>query len=155
MTNPATNPVTNPISISIAISRSIFIDHQIDEKFDQKSCQNEPNINEKSIKNRSKSRSGRLFRPLEVIFMLGPKKYRCIPRSRWASWGVLGASGAVLGGKGWPRWLQVGSKNEPKSVLRRPGAVLGASWRLHVVDFQSKVDEIEACYLGLHFWMDF
>ena len=72
--------------------------------------------------------------------------------------GILGRLGSLCGRLGRkrvakmaPSWLQ----KKAKSVLRRPGAVLGASWRLHVVDFHSKVNEIEACYVGFHFWMDF
>ena len=75
-------------------------------------------VDETSIKNQPTSRSGRLFRPFEVIYMLGMDEYRiaggCVSRSGWASWGVLEAFGTVLDRKRWPTWFQVVSTNGSK-----------------------------------------
>ena len=50
----------------------------------------------------------------------------------------LEASWKRLGREKWPTWLQLGPKlapkTEAKSVLGRPGGVLGATWRPHVAD---------------------
>ena len=101
---------------------------QLGAKMDKKSIQ-------KSIKNRPKSRSGGLRgRFGGLLGRLGRSK-----GFLRASWIVLEAAWKRLGRKKWPTWLQLGSKlaarTEAKSVLGRPGGVLGASWRPHVADF--------------------
>ena len=83
------------------------MDQKIDEKSNQKSCQNGPKINEKSIKNWSKSRSGGVLGHLGAscgIFgcLEGTQDGQKTPQN--ASWGVLAR-------KKWPTWFQLGSQN--------------------------------------------
>ena len=87
------------------------------------------------LKNPPKSALGRLLgRLVAVLGRLGRSK-----GFLKASWIVLEASWKRLGREKWPTWLQLGPKlapkTEAKSVLGRPGGVLGASWRRHVADF--------------------
>ena len=108
-------------------------------KMDQKSTKNQSKMDQTSIKNRPKSRSGGLRgRFGGLLGRLGRSK-----GFLRASWIVLEASWKRLGREKWPTWLQLGpklaTKTEAKSVLGRPGNVLGASWRRHVADF-------------MHFW---
>ena len=92
-------------------------------------------MDQKSLKNRPKSSSGELRgRFGGLLSRLGRSK-----GFLKASWIVLEASWKRLGREKWPTWLQLGPKLAPKmeakSVLGRPGGVLGASWRRHVADF--------------------
>ena len=92
-------------------------------------------MNQKSSKNRPKSRSGELRgRFGGLLGRLGRSK-----GFLKASWIVLEASWNRLGRKKWPTGRQLGlklaPKTEAKSVLSRPGGVLRASWRAHVADF--------------------
>ena len=90
-----------------------------------------------------------------------------------ASWAVLGAPkdswrdlgsswrrhGSVLGGKSGqpgsnlaPSWRP---KREAKSVLGRPGGLLGVSWRRHVADFMHFWCIFAACLKKYAFEADF
>ena len=73
-----------------------------------RSIQNQSKTDQKSIKNRPKSRSGGI---LEASW-----------RRLGASWGVLEAFWGVLGGLE-PSWWRL------ESILKRLGGVLGSSWR--------------------------
>ena len=104
-------------------------------KMYQKSIKNQSKMDQKWTKNRSTLRSGGLQgRFGGLLGRLGRSK-----GFLRASWIVLEASWKRLGREKWPTWLQLGPKlapkTEAKSVLGRPGGVLGASWRLLVTDF--------------------
>ena len=96
------------------------MDQQVDEKSNQKSCQNGPKINEKSIKNWSKSRSGGVLGHIGAscgIFgcLEGTQDGQKTPQN--ASWGVLAR-------KRWPTWLQLGSQNGAKIEKKsKPNAI--------------------------------
>ena len=102
---------------------------------DPKSTKNQSKMDQKSIKNRPKSRSGELRGRLGgLLGRLGRSK-----GFLKASWIVLEASWKRLGRKKWPTWRQLGlklaPKTEGKSVLSRPADVLRASWKPHVPNF--------------------
>ena len=118
-------------ALSCLFNLSVFLGTKIDrkryQKFNQKSIKNPSKIDQKSLKIGVRRRSRRLF-------MLGAQKYGCVPRSNGhlgASWRPLGPSWTEKGGQDSSKW---GPKTEAKSVLARPGGVLGASWRHHVAD---------------------
>ena len=124
-------------------------------KMDQKSTKNQSKMDQKSIKNRPKSRSGGLWgRFGGLLGRLGRSK-----GFLRASWIVLEASWKRLGREKWPTWLQLGPKlapkTEAKSVLGRPGGVLGASWRRHVADFMHFWCIFDACLKKYAFEADF
>ena len=109
---------------------------------DQTSTKSQSTMDQKSTQNRPKSRSGgSRGRFGGLLGRLGRSK-----RFLRGSWIVLEASWKRLGREKWPTWLQLGPKlapkTEAKSVLGRPGSVLGASWRVLVTDF-------------MHFWCNF
>ena len=104
-------------------------------KMYQKSIKNQSKMDQTWTNHRSKLRSGGLQgRFGGLLGRLGRSK-----GFLRASWIVLEASWKRLGREKWPTWLQLGPKlapkTEAKSVLGRPGGVLGASWRRHVADF--------------------
>ena len=106
-------------------------------------------------KNRSKLRSGGLQgRFGGLLGRLGRSK-----GFLRASWIVLEASWKRLGREKWPTWLQLGPKlapkTEAKSVMARPGGVLGASWRPHVADFMHFRCIFAACLKKYVFEADF
>ena len=93
-------------------------------KFIEKSSKNQSKINQKSIKNCPKSRSGELRgRFGGLLGRLGRSK-----GFLKASWIVLEASWKRLGRKKWPTWRQLGLKLAPKTEAKSPGAVLQTSW---------------------------
>ena len=102
---------------------------------DPKSTKNQSKMDQKSLKNRPKSRFGGLRRRFGGLSgHLGRSK------GFWrASWIVLEASRNRLKREKWPTWRQLGfklaPKTEAKAVLSRIGAVWSASWRRHVADF--------------------
>ena len=124
-------------------------------KMDQKSTKNQLNMDQKSINNRPKSRSGGLRgRFGGLLGRLGRSK-----GFLRASWIVLEASWKRLGREKWPTWFQLGPKlapkTEAKSVLGRPRGVLGASWRRHVADFMHFWCIFDACLNKYAFEADF
>ena len=121
----------------------------------QKSIQNQSKMDKTCTKNRSKLRSGGLQgRFGGLLGRLGRSK-----GFLRASWIVLEASWKRLGREKWPTWLQLGPKlapqTEAKSVLGRPGGVLGASWRRHVADFMHFWCFFDVCLKKYAFWVDF
>ena len=62
-----------------------------------------------------------------------PRRAKTFPRTPFGSvLGLLGPSGVEKVTSMAPSWAP---KTEPKSVLGRPGGVLGAFWRRHEADF--------------------
>ena len=112
---------------------------------DQKSTKNQSKMDQKSIKNRPKSRSGGLRgRFGGLLGRLGRSKASL--EASWtvleASWrrlgGVLEASWAVLGRERWPTWLQLGSQNRVKINKKSiPNLInfLNASWNRFLEGF--------------------
>ena len=62
-----------------------------------------------------------------------PRRPKTFPRRPFG--GVLGAWRLSWAEKGAQDGPKLAPKTEAKSVLGRPGGVLGASWRRHVADF--------------------
>ena len=131
------------------------MNQKINPKRYQKSTKNRPKMHQKSVKNHPKMGSGGLRgRFGGLLGRLGRFK------GFWrASWIVLEASWKRLGREKWPTWLQLGPKlapkTEAKSVLGRPGSVLGASWRVHVTDFMYFWCIFAACLKKYAFEADF
>ena len=131
------------------------MNQKINQKKGQQSTKNLPKMDQKSVKNRPKMGSGGLRgRFGGLLGRLGRFK------GFWrASWIVLEASWKRLGREKWPTWLQLGPKlapkTEAKSVLGRPGSVLGASWRAHVTDFMYFGCIFAACLQKYAFEADF
>ena len=73
----------------------------------------------------------------------GPNTPQDIPKK--AFWKRPGGLEAVLGGKRSQDGPKLAPKTEAKSVLGRPGGVLGASWRRHVADFMHFLCIFAAC----------
>ena len=62
-----------------------------------------------------------------------PRRAKTFPRTPFG--GVLGAWRPSWAEKGAQDGPKLAPKTEAKSVLGRPGGVLGASWRRHLADF--------------------
>ena len=93
----------------------------------------------KTSQNQAKTAPKSAQNALEVIFILGTKKYGCVSRLPAVPAGQPGPSWRPPG----PSWPEKGAQDGPKLapkmeakfLLGRPGGILGGSWRHHVADF--------------------